>query len=247
MPSLGPIVSLLVLLAAATAPTPRQQELLRRSDIGSFAPSSFRARLRLEVPKGVHQVEIWRSGEDKTLVRFLDSNEHGKYMLLLGPKLWLIAPGARKPVLLRPSHRLYGGATLDELLGVRLAEHYEVESAAEEPDAEGELVAFELRARTADVLFPSVHYVVRRATERPVSAVFRLADGRAATSVDFVEWNERPVYARQVVFHDLVRRSVRGKVEVLELEVRRVPEGLFDLADPTARTALEATPAAPDH
>lgn len=240
MPSLGPILSLLALLAAAGALTPRHQELLRRSDMGSFAPSSFRARLRLEGPKGVHEVEIWRSGEAKTLVRLLDPSERGKYMVVLDRRLWLITRGARKPVQLRHSHRLYGGATVDEVLGVRLSEHYEVESVVEEKDAAGGLVVFELRARTADVLFRRVRYVVRESTERPVSAVFRLGNGRAATSVEFVEWNERPVYARRVVLNDLLRKSVRGTVEVVELERRDVPEGLFDLADPTTRNALEA-------
>jgi hypothetical protein len=239
MPSLGPILSLLVLLAAAGAPAPRHQELLRRSDVGSFAPASFRARLRLEGPKGVHEVEIWRSGGTRTLVRLLDSSERGKYMILLDRQLWFIAPGARKPVRLRPSHRLYGGATVDEVLGLRLTEHYEVESVAEEHSSEGELMVFELRARTADVLFPQVRYVVHRATERPVSALFRLGNGRAATSVEFVEWNERPIYARRVVLHDLLRKSRRGSVEVVELEEREVPEALFDLADSTARRALE--------
>lgn len=161
-------------------------------------------------------------------------------MILLDRRLWLITRGARKPVQLRPSHRLYGGATMDEVLGVRLSEHYEVESVTEEKDATGGLVAFELRARTADVLFPQVRYVVREATERPVSAVFRLGNGRAATSVEFVDWNERPVYARRVVLHDLLRKSERGSVEVLEFERLDVPEGLFDLSDPTSRNALEA-------
>jgi hypothetical protein len=245
MPSLPPILSLLVVLAATTAPTAKQLDLLRRSDIGSFAPSSFRARLRLEVPKGVHQVEIWRSGEGKTLIRFLDPSEHGKYMVLLGRELWLIAPGARKPVQLRPSHRLYGGATIDEVLGLRLTEHYDVESVAVDAEVEGGLTTYELRAKTADVLFPSAQYVVRTSTARPASAVFRLGNGKPATAVDFVTWNERPVYARRVVFHDLVRKGVRGAVEVVELEERSVPEGLFDLADPKARRALEESSEAP--
>jgi hypothetical protein len=238
---LGCALSLLVLLAAASPPTARQQELLRKSDIGSFAPSSFRARLRLEGAKGNHEVEIWRSGAGKMLVRFLDPAEHGRYMVLLDRELWLITPDARKPVKLKPSHRLYGGATVDEVLGVRLSELYDIESAAEEDSAAGRVVAFDLHARAAEVPFPKVHYVVRESTQRPVSAVFRLADGRPATSVEFLVWNERPVYARRVVFNDLLRKTVRGAVEVLELEERRVPEGLFDLTDPSARNALEST------
>lgn len=233
----GLVLSSVVLLAAGASTT--QQELLRRSDIGSFAPLSFRARLRLEGPKGDHEVEIWRSGPGKTLIRFLAPSERGKYLLLLDRRLWLITPTARKPVELNPSHRLYGGATIDEVLGVRLSELYDIETVTETPSAEGRLVAFDLRARTTGVLFPQVHYVVSGSTQRPVSAVFRLGNGRAATAVEFEAWNERPVYARRVVFRDLLRKSVRGAVDVLELEERDVPALLFDLDDPSARNALD--------
>ena len=60
-------------------------ELLRRSDIGAFAPSSFRARLALKSPASgaAHEVEVWRSGDAKTLIRFLDAKERGKYLLRL--------------------------------------------------------------------------------------------------------------------------------------------------------------------
>jgi hypothetical protein len=105
-----PIVAALALAGVLTQ-TP--EELLRRSDVGAFAPSAFRARLVLKnLPQGAsHEVEVWRSGEGKTLIRFLDPKERGKYLLRLEGQLWLLTPGAKKPVHLSPSYRLYGGAT----------------------------------------------------------------------------------------------------------------------------------------
>ena len=87
-----------LLLAAIL--TTNLEELLRRSDVGALAPDSFRARLALksESPAARHEIEIWRSGEGKTLIRFLDSKERGKYLLRLQDQLWLLAPGARKPI-----------------------------------------------------------------------------------------------------------------------------------------------------
>ena len=236
------IVRLVVVFAVAGLVGQGYLDLLKRSDIGSFAPASFRARLVLDGPKGTHEVEIWRSGEAKTLIRFLDPKEREKYLVLLESRLWLLTPGAKKPVRLRPSHRLYGGATLDEVLGVRLSQHYDVESVAEKPDTAGSLVVFSLRAKTEEVLFPAVSYVVRESTERPVSAVFLLRSGRAATSIEFLDWNENgPLYARRVLVQDLLRKGARTEVRVVELEELQVPDALFDLADPTARRALGAS------
>jgi hypothetical protein len=202
------------------------EELLRRSDVGAFAPTSFRARLLLErpAPAASHEVEVWRSGEARTLVRFLDPKERGKYLLRLGAQLWLLAPGAKEPVRLSPSYRLYGGATLDEVLGTRLAREYVVEAASVEKDSGGTLVVLELRA-----------------TERPVRAEYRLRSGRAATAVEFVEWNDKsPPYARRVVVRDLLRKGALTEVDVLELQERAVPDALFDLRNSAARRALDA-------
>lgn len=219
------------------------QELLARSDIGSFAPASFRARLVLKPPppRESREVEVWRSGEAKTLVRFLNPKERGKYLLRLDRQLWLVAPGAREPVRISPSYRLYGGATLDDVLGARLARDYAVESASEEEEAGGRVVVLELRAKAEHLLFPQVRYVVREATERPIRAEYRLLSGRPATAVEFVEWNDgRTRYARRLVVRDLLRKGAMTEVQVLDLQERSVPEGLFDLHDSSARHALDA-------
>jgi hypothetical protein len=199
-------------LAGAQVQSPVQSpdELLRRSDVGAFAPSSFRARLILtSLPqRAKHEIEVWRSGDSKTLIQMLDPTEQGKYLLRLDGQIWFLAPSAKKPIRLNASYRLYGGATLDEVLGLHLARAYQVESASRERDADGTLVAFELRARAEGALFPQVHYVVREATERPVSATYKLRSGRDATSVEFLNWSEnRLVYARRVIVKDLLRKG----------------------------------------
>lgn len=238
-----PLSLLAGLVLASALLTQGQDELLRRSDIGMFAPPSFRARLTLTDPKSkVHEIEIWRAGQTKTLIRFLDARDHGKYLIRLGDELWLLTPGAKRPVRLGSSYRLYGGATLDEVLGLKLAENFDVVSATSEKAGGSEMVVFELRAKPGKMLFASVRYTVSRDASRPVNAVYRLRSGREATSVDFLEWGEErgAVYARKVAVRDLLRKGARTVVTVTELDARAVPPALFDLNDPSARRALEA-------
>lgn len=221
------------------------EDLLRRSDLGSFAPDSFRARLSLKggSPAVTREIEIWRSSAGKTLVRFLDPNERGKYLLRLEDQLWFLSPGAKKPVRLSPSHRVYGGIALDEVFAMRLSEQYRVESATEESDPEGPLVVLELRAKSPKMLFPEVRYVVRAATERPVRAIYRLRSGREATGVEFVDWKEGEFpYARRVIVSDLLRKGTTTEVEILEMERRVIPDAIFDLRGSAERSALESVP-----
>ena len=240
-------VALLTLCALAAfdaraAAAPNAEALLQRSDVGAFAPSAFRARLALRTGPSAapHQIEIWRAGQARTLVSFLDAKERGKYLLRLGGDLWLITRGTKAPVRLNPSYRLYGGVTLDEVLGVRLAHAYIVKSAEAGQDVDGPLVTFELEAKESQALFPRVQYVVRTATERPLHAEYRLRSGRAATAVEFVAWSDaRPLYAKRVTVKDLLRKGEVTDVEVVELQEHEVPDALFDLRDPSARQALE--------
>ena len=219
------------------------EDLLRRSDVGALAPEAFRSRMRLRAgDKTPLEVEVWRKGEAKTLVRLLGPKERGKYLLRVGSALWFLAPGARKPVRLNPSYRLRGSATLDDVLGLQYARDYRVRAAAPQEDG---LVALDLVARAPGAVYPEVRYVVRRATLRPVRAEYRLASGKVATIVEFAEWSEgRRPHARRLLIRDALHGGATTEVEVLEVEERAVPDGLFDLADPTARQRLEEAPVA---
>lgn len=217
------------------------EELLRKSDVGMLTPASLRTLLVLKGPDSrAHPIEVWRSGDAKTLIRFMEPKERGKYLLRLGDQLWLLAPGAKKPVKVSSSYRIYGGGTLDEVMGLRLWQQYDVDSVSEEASGSDGLVTFQLRARSGKMLFPRVEYVVRKSTERPVRAVYKLRSERPATSVEFMEWNEQgPVYPKRLVVRDLLRQGAVTEVTVFEFDVRPVSDALFELDDSSARRALE--------
>jgi hypothetical protein len=220
------------------------EELLRRTDVAALAPESFRSRMRLTAGgKPPLEVEVWRKGEARTLVRLLGAKERGKYLLRLGPVLWFLAPGAKKPVRLHPSYRLRGSATLDDVLGLHYARDYKVSA---KTDLDDGLVALELTARGPGAIYPAVRYVVRPSTLRPVRAEYRLPSGKVATIVEFTQWSPggRP-YASRLLVRDALHGGVTTAVDVLEVEARPVPEGLFDLGDASARRRLEMAPRSP--
>jgi hypothetical protein len=219
-----------------------QLALLRRADIGRSAPSSFRAILSLTSPDGPadSRIEVWRAPSDQTLVRFLDAGQRGKYLLYSKSEVWFVAPGAKKPVRLPPSFRIRGAATLDDILGHRYSVDYRVRSVAEagpgQPYAE-----FTLEPLARKAPYASVLYVVDPHTSRPVRSEFRLASGRLATILEFVEWQAGPrLRPRRFVLRDALRGGAKTQVEVIEVEEREVPAGLFDREDDGERRRLES-------
>lgn len=243
---------LVVALVAAlqwrvVSPTAVHEQRLRDSDLGARAPAAFVARLVLtnRRDRKPHDIEVWRAGSDRLLVRFLDAGERGRYLLRRGPDMWLLTPDAKQPVKLNPAYRVYSGVNLDEILGVQLQRDYRLE-AVEEGTADGgqPLTAFELRA-TGGAIFPSLRHVVRNRDARPVSTEYRLASGKAASVIEYAEWALLPVlHARRFAVRDELRKGAIADVEIVGLQARPVPDDLFDLSDPTARRRLEAAPPA---
>jgi hypothetical protein len=223
-------------------------DLLRRSDVAANEPASFRSRILLQGPgqEAPVEIEVWRERPSRTLVRFLGAKHRGKYLLYLQDGVFFLAPGAREPVKLPRSFRLHGSATLDQVLGLRYSRDFSISRA--EPSEDGAHVSFELQARDAKTQYPRVRYVVERRTARPTRAELLLKGGKLATSVEFAAWSPGvPLRPLRLVLRDHLRGGAATRVELLELEERNVPEGLFSLSDGAARRRLEQqeTPTAP--
>jgi outer membrane lipoprotein-sorting protein len=212
------------------------EDLLRRSDISTFAPGSFRARLTLKgTDRKALNIEVWRA-EGRTLVRFLEAKERGKYLLKRDGDLWFLSPHARKPVRLNQAYKLGGGASLDDVLGTRYSSEYRIVGVTE---TDG-LVALDLEPVGPGARYARVRYVVRRETHRPIRVEFRSSSGRATSSVEFLEWEGERLRPRRLQVTDLLRPKASIAVEITEVSERAVPEALFDLDDASARRALEA-------
>jgi hypothetical protein len=230
------------LVLAAQGPDRDGPALLRQADLAAFTPESFRARMRVTAASGRDrplELEVWRSGEARALVRFLGPREKGKYLVRLGPDLWFLAPRARRPVRMKPSYRLRGSASLDDVLGLRYARDYAVQSREESEEREGRRIVLSLSAREPRAVYPRVRYLVDSVSRRPVRAEYFLASGKRAREVAFLEWSagSRP-HLRRLRLRDDLRGGALTDVEVLDLEERPVPEGLFSLTDGATRDAL---------
>lgn len=236
---LGAWLAAIAPLAGAAEP---YAELLRQSDISSLAPESFRARLRIVPASGPPQaLEVWRSGESRTLVRFLGPRDRGKYLLRLEDALFFVSPRARRAVKLDPAYRL-GVASLDEMLGTRYSRDYAIQGASDRTDAAGAMVVLELEARTPRAPWRRVRYFVGGETRRPVRVEFLAASGKTTGAVEFLEWEERGrLHPRRLRVSDALRPKRSAEVVIEEVLECPVPSGLFDLEDPSERRKLEAS------
>jgi len=247
--SLGARGALAALLAAALAapapaaePTAADRALLAASNLFAAAPEQFRARVAIRTTGGDDrtELEIWRGGRDRLLVRPLAARQRGKLILQVGAERWLLAPGARQPVKLGAGFRLHGGISFEELLGIDIERGYRLLRT----ESAGRIVTFHLEAESATAAATgtaAARWVVDRETRRPLRADLLLESGRVARVVEFRGFRpgSRPV-PEVVVLKDVLRGTPPLEVELLAIEEREVPAALFDLADGGARERLLA-------
>jgi hypothetical protein len=223
---------------AAAPPTAADERLLAAADPFARAPESFRVSLEVAAGERTLRLELYRSGDDLALIRFLDPSERGKFLLRHGGETWFLAPGSRRPVRVGPGHRL-AGVGLDELAGLRLASTYAVTEVAE---ASG-VVTFTLAARSAEAAFARARHVVRRAGGLPLRTDLQAADGRVLRVLEYPAWrSETPPVPVRVVVKDLVRRGPPVEVRFLDVVGEPLPATLFDPADGAERTRRFGSP-----
>ncbi len=245
MGKLWVLAALVALQPAGVDVSPADRALLQASDLSALAPDVFTARLVLTGPDGVaHAVDVWRAGAERLLVRTSEAEPGAalapkvRYLLRRGADLWLLTPTARAPVRLPSSYRLYGGVSIDEVLGVRLVADYRIAGVERRPGPPA-TVDFDLRAAAPGAVFPRVTYRVDASTTRPLQAAYGLPGGKTATVATFDAWHTTPVlYPAAMTLRDELRKGRTTAVRISGLRAVTVPGEVFELTGDAARGQL---------
>ena len=72
--------------------------------------------------EGVFDVDI--KGMDKTLVKFLNADVKGQYLLMVDDDMWIYMPNTRKPIRITPLQRLMGNASNGDVARTHYAQDY---------------------------------------------------------------------------------------------------------------------------
>lgn len=232
--------------AAAAAAGPAavvamEESLPPESDLALLPPESFRARFRVVAEGSEREVELWRSGVDRSLVRFLSPGDEGKFLVRHGETTWLIAPGAKKPVRLGPAMKLHGAGPLEMLASTAYGRDHVVTSRREAEENGRAVVIYELSPRASSQAKSGrrTTYVVDADSRLPLRIETRVASGKMASILELHDWSagERRI-ARRLSLRDMLRKSEPVTVELLEIEPREIPGAMFDLENPSERAKL---------
>jgi outer membrane lipoprotein-sorting protein len=191
--------ALLLPLATLTLFAQSGEEILARVDRLRHPWPTFTVDLAMKAPPAVQRWRVSARENGDARLDGLSEREKGRAVLLRGDEMWLLLPGAKRPVKVSPQQRLMGPAAGGDVARTRFREDYGVREVAEEPLEGRPCWRLELAAKRPALSARQVVLWVAKEGLMPLRAEFRLASGRLARTARFgppVQAHGRPVLSR---------------------------------------------------
>lgn len=117
-------------------------------------------------------------GADRTLVKFLNVDVKGQYLLMLEDAMWIYMPNTRKPIRITPLQRLLGNASNGDVARTRYAGDYAPTLKGEETVEGVPCYILNLTAKSEGATYNRVELWVRQEDARPRKAEIYLTSGK---------------------------------------------------------------------
>ncbi len=169
-------------------------------------------------------------GPTKTLVKFLNADVKGEYLLMVDDDMWLYMPDTRRPIRITPLQRLMGNASNGDVARTRYAEDYSAKLLREEVLDGTPCYVLDLKAKSDGATYNHIVYWVARGTDRPKQAEIYLTSGKHYKSISFDKYEEvnGRVLLTQMTITDRLRT---GRTTIMKYDSygpRELPDKYFN-------------------
>ncbi len=203
---------------------------LYRNSWESFIVQTLIKNFKNDQLEDSSKFEVMIKGNGKSLVRFLNSDQKGQYLLMVDDLMWLYMPNTRRPIRVTPLQRLTGNASNGDIARTNFSRDYQARLLGEE--LVGDLICYklELTAKTSSATYPRVEYWVTKAESRPVKAELYLASGKLCKSVSYDEYEtlNGKRLLRKMTLIDRLRKNSYTMMEYLNYEPKQLPDKYFN-------------------
>jgi hypothetical protein len=198
------VATVLILVSAnarSEAPAVDLAGMLRGADAPHDAFPEGVIRLRVLVnergkPPPANVLELFVKGTDQSLLVFREGKQKGRKILTLGDRVFLIVPGASRPIPVSKTQRLMGAASFGDIARVRFADEYEATLRPGEQPVKGEggetlCRVLDLVAKRAGSAYPTAVLWIGRDDGLARRLRLSLASGKEAKDVLFTSYDDK--------------------------------------------------------
>jgi len=174
--------------------------------------------------------DTYIKGADKTLVKFLNVDEKGEYLLMLEDAMWIYMPNTRKPIRITPLQRLLGNASNGDVARTRWAGDYDATLKGEEKVDGVACDVLDLAARSEGTTYNRVELWVRKEDARPRKAEIYLGSGKHYKTIFYDSFStvHGRVLLAQMTIIDRLREGSTTTMTFTGYTPREIPEKWFN-------------------
>ena len=228
------VLALMIALAAGTADV---SAWLREADAtrNAFEEAVITARASQVVDgkvTGSADFEVYTKGRTRGLIVFRSGSGKGRKILTDGPRMWLIVPGASRPIPVTANQRLLGGASMGDVASLRFAEDYTATLRPGEESVGGNACrVLDLKAKSPNSPYPNVVLWWNEAEHVPAKVLFSLPSGKEAKEVTFTKFASKAgkTIVSEMEIRDLLARDPKAftRLEYLDYRPAKLDDKLF--------------------
>ncbi|HUI09203.1 MAG TPA: outer membrane lipoprotein-sorting protein [Bacteroidota bacterium] len=174
--------------------------------------------------------DTYIKGADRTLVKFMNVDVKGQYLLMLEDAMWIYLPNTRKPIRITPLQRLLGDASNGDVARTRWAGDYDVTLKGEEKVDDVACYVLDLVARSDGATYNHVILWVRTEDSRPRKAEIYLTSGKHYKTIFYDTFSV--VHGRlllaQMTIIDRLREGSTTTMTFNGYNPREIPEKWFN-------------------
>jgi hypothetical protein len=213
----------LAVLASESSPDVKKWLEIADSTRNAFDEAVITARASQVVDgkvTGSTEFEVYTKGRDRGVIVFRSGGNKGRKVLTDGSRMWILIPGATRPIPVTPNQRLLGGASMADVASLRFSTDYTATLKPETETVAGKPCRIlELKAKSPTSPYPRVLMWWNEADKLPAKVLFHLPSGKEAKEILFTKFSHKA-----------------GRTIVSEMEIRDLLS-----KDPRAITRLEYT------
>ncbi len=178
------------------------------------------------------EFDVYRKGNDKTLVVFTSGKQKDRRMLTVGDKSWLIVPGSSRSIPMTPNQRLLGGASMADVARISFAEDFAgTLLPQEEPIGGLACDVVDLASKKTAAVYRSGTIWIDRREHLARKLLLKLGSGKPAKEVLFEKYGTEgtaPIILEMSI-RDLAAgtRGLTTKLEYSQYRRMSLPDSLF--------------------
>lgn len=182
----------------------------------------------------VNVLQLFVDGTDRSLVVFREGKQQGRKILTLGDRVFLIVPGASRPIPVSKTQRLMGAASFGEIARLRFTDEYEAtlkpgEERVVSSRGETPCRVLDLAAKRPGVAYPAAVLWLGRDDGLARRLRLSLASGKEAKDILFTSYDDEHRIATMEIRDLLTGGGANVTILVFEsYEKRPLDPAIFD-------------------